>query len=73
MSSITTTAQTIEVSGVADIIVTDAVADATNGGFVREVRIKTSPEDSAPIVFKLVLRADEEAPLNVDVPGDLTF
>ena len=63
--SITTLSQTIEVTGVEDIIVTDAETDTETGAFVREIRILGA--DQVPM-FTLRIAADDREKINVTAP-----
>ena len=63
--SITTLSQTIEVTGVEDVVVTDAEIDPETGDHVREIRILGA--DQVP-VFILRIAADDREKINVTAP-----
>jgi hypothetical protein len=63
--SITTLSQTIEVTDVQDVVVTDAETDTETGDFVREIRILGA--DQVPI-FTLRIAADDREKINVTAP-----
>jgi hypothetical protein len=63
--SITTLSQKIEVTGVEDVVVTDAETDTDTGDYVREIRVLGA--DQVP-VFTLRIAADDREKINVTAP-----
>ena len=65
--AIVTTQQTVEITDVTDVQVTEIVEDGA--GFVRAIRIYGSPSgDNAPLILDLRIKADTSAALNVTTP-----
>lgn len=70
-TSIVTKAQTIEIDGVTDIIVTATTLDEDAGDYVRELRffgIPAAEGQSAPLVFTLRIRHPQRDAIAITVP-----
>ena len=64
---IVTTMQTVEISDVTDVQVTEIVEDAP--GFIRAIRIYGTPAgDKSPVILDLRIRSDTIAALSVTTP-----
>lgn len=67
---ITTTQQSIAVTGVTDVTLTAAEQDADSGDWIREIRVSGSPvtEGGAPLVFTLRLVSEQKAQIDLTAP-----
>lgn len=63
--TVTTLNQTVSITGVEDVVVTDAQLDEDTGDFVREIRIIGA--DEVP-VFIVRIAADDREKINVTAP-----
>jgi len=67
-NQILTTLQTIKVTNVGKITVTDRVEDEDNSVWVREIRIDGTVADGSPRVFVLRLEGEDEDSIRIDAP-----